>query len=94
MRVLDVVDRVLLAALAREVEVEVERRVVRALKHEEARRVHADVVDQLVERHELAAALRHLGALAALHDMHELHDHDLELVRVAERSECGLMRPM
>ena len=43
--------------------------VVAALDHEEAGRVDADVVDQLVERHELALALRHPRALAALDDL-------------------------
>ena len=85
-RVLHVVDRVLGRLLAREVEVEVDRRVVRALQHEEARRVDADLVDQLVERDELAAALGHRRALAALDEVDELQHRDLERVGIgAER---------
>ena len=93
MRVLHVVDRVLLALLAREVEVDVERRVARALEHEEARGVDADVVDQLVERDELALALRHLRALAPLDDVHELHDDHLEPLPVAAERLVGGLDP-
>ena len=57
-----------------------------ALDHEEAGRVDADVVDQLVKRDELAPALGHPRALAALDDVHELHDRRLVgLGSVAER---------
>ncbi len=45
---------------------------------EPARGVHADVVEQVVERLDRAGALRHLHALAALGEAHELHQHDLE----------------
>ena len=44
------------------------------------------VGDQLVERHEVAAALGHLRLLAALDDVHELQDRDLERVGVAARA--------
>ena len=87
-RVLDVVDRVVLRGRAGELEVDVDRRVVAALEHEEARRVDADVVDQLVEGDEVAAALAHPPALAALDDADQLHDRRLEAIRVdAERRE-------
>ena len=82
-RVLDVVDGVLGRLLAGEVEVEVDRRVVRALQQEEARRVDPDLVHEVVERHELAPALGHRRALAALDDVDELHDHELELPGLA-----------
>ncbi len=78
MRVLHVVDRVLGRVRAGEVEVEVERAVVRALQHEEAGGVDADLVEQLVERHELAATLGHRRARVALDQVHELQDQDLE----------------
>ena len=83
MGVLHVVDGVVLRAGARQLEVEVERRVVAALQHEEAGRVGADVVDQLVEAHELALALRHPCPLAPLHHVHQLHDRRLEAIGVA-----------
>ena len=83
-RVLHVVHRVLGALAGREIEVEVDRRVVRARQQEPARRVDADLVDQLVERHELARPLGHRRPLAAASDeVDELHDDQLE--RVADR---------
>ena len=81
-RVLDVVDGVLGRLLRASVEVEVDRRVGRAREHEEARGVDADLVDQLVERDEVAAALGHRGALAALDDVDELQQRHLEPVGV------------
>ena len=45
--------------------------------------VHAEVVDQVVERDELAPSLRHLRPLPALEQVHELHDLDLQPVGVA-----------
>ena len=81
-RVLHVVDRVLLALLAGQVEVEVERRLVAALHQEEARGVHADVVEQVAERHDGARPLAHLLGLAPLEQADELDDRHLERVRV------------
>src|SRR5574337_906004 len=60
--------RVVARLAASQSEVEVDRGVVAAPEHEPARRVDADVVDQLVEGDELAAALRHLRALAVFDD--------------------------
>ena len=58
---------------------------------EPARGVHADVVEQVVERDDRAGALRHLHALAALDEVDELHDHELEALGVAaERLPGGL----
>ena len=86
-----VVHGVLGALLAGQIEVEVDRRVVRAGQQEPARRVDADLGDQLVEADELARALGHLRPLAALHQVDELHDDQLELVAVtAERLEHRL----
>ena len=82
-RVLDVVDGILLALLAGEREVQVERRVVASLQHVEARGVDADVFDQVVERDDLALPLRHLGALPPLDEVDELHDQDLERIGIA-----------
>ena len=91
MRVLDVVDRVLRVLLAGQLEVEVDRRLVRAREHEPADGVDSDRLDQLVERHEVAAALGHLRLLAALDDVDELQDRDLEPVGlVAERGHHAL----
>ncbi len=53
-----------------------------ALQHEEAGRVDADVVDQVIQRRELALPLRHSRALAALHQAYELHDRRLVQIGV------------
>src|SRR5919201_1318769 len=76
-RVLDVVDGVLLRLAPCELQVEVERRVMASLEHEEPRGVDADVVDQLVERHEFAPTLRHLRPRPALDEVDELDDRSL-----------------
>ena len=87
-RVLHVVDGVVARLAPRQLEVEVDRGVVAAPEHEPAGRVDADVVDQLVERDEVAAALRHLRALAAFDDVDEPHDQRLEHVGIgAERGD-------
>src|SRR5450759_6031401 len=56
-RILDVVDRVLARMLARQIEVEVDRGVVRARQQEPAGRIHADLLQEILERDELARAL-------------------------------------
>ena len=88
-RVLDVVDVVLLGLLAREVEVEVDGRVVGAREQVPARRVDADLGDQVVERDEFAGALGHLGALPRAKEVDELHDQQLQLVGVAAERRVG-----
>ena len=61
-----------------------------APEHEPAGRVDADVVEQLVEGDEVAAALRHLRPLAAFDDVDEVHDQRLEALGVgAERGDRG-----
>ena len=57
MCVLHVVDRVLAGLLDRQVEVEVERRVVAAADQEEARRVNADSLDEVVDGDDVALRL-------------------------------------
>ena len=73
---------------ARETEVEIDGRVVAALGEEPARRVGADVVDQLIESDELALALRHPRPLTAVDDTDELHDR--RLVAVAGRPSAAI----
>ena len=94
MRVLDVVDRVLVGLATRQVEVEIDRRVVRAREQVPAGRVDADLRDEVVERHELARALGHLCALARAHEVHELHDQQLQLVGVAAERLVGGLHPL
>src|SRR5215217_4367615 len=81
-RVLDVVDGVLLAALLGEVDVDVDRLFMSARNEVPAGRVHPDLLDQFPEEHDVATSLRRLPRLAALEDVHELVDQDLELVGV------------
>ena len=93
MCVLDVVDGVLGALLDGQCEVDVDRRVVRALHEVEARSVDADPGYQLVEQHDVAAPLRHALLLAVLDQMHHLVERDLEARRVvAERLRCRARR--
>ena len=83
MGVLDVIDRVLARLLARELDVELDRAVVRSLEHEEPGRVDADLVEQVVEHDEVAAALGHRGYLAALDEVDELQQRELDRVGIA-----------
>ena len=82
-RVLHVVDRVVLRLAARQLQVDLERRVGAARGQEPARRVDADLVEQVVERGDLAGALRHRPAVAALGEADQLHDDDLVGARIA-----------
>ena len=87
-RVLHVVDRVVVGLLPGELEVEVERLVVRAHHVDEARGVVADLGAQLPERHELRLALAHGDLLAALPQRDELdHRHLERFGRLAHRRE-------
>jgi hypothetical protein len=78
MRVLDVVDGVLLAALLGEIDVDVDRLVVSAGDEVPARGVDPDLLDELAEKHHVAAPLRRLLRRAALDDVDELVDQDLQ----------------
>ena len=91
MRVLHVVDRVLARLLARQIEVQVDGRVVRACQQIPARGVHADLRQQVVQRDELTRPLGHLRALARPDQVHELHDQQLQPVGIAsQRAVRGL----
>ena len=81
-RVLDVVNRVLRVLLDREVEVEVEQGVGLAHVEEEAGGVDRHLVEQVAELDRLAGALAHAHDLAVAHQADELHQDDLELVRI------------
>ena len=91
MCVLHVVDRVLRGLPPGQLDVEVDRPVVRALQHEEARGVNADLVEQLVERDEFTPPLGHRSLLASLDEMDELEQRHLDRLGVAaERGERRL----
>ena len=65
-RVLHVEDRVLGRLLGCEVDVDLDRLVVAARDEMPARCVDADLVDEVVQKDDVAAALGHLRRLAAL----------------------------
>ncbi len=66
-----------------------------ALQQEPTRGIDADLLHEIVDRHELPGALAHLHLLAALDERHELHDQQLQAVRIAtEASNAARIRPM
>ncbi len=69
-------------------EVEVERRVVLAGQHDEADDVLADLLDHVAQGDDPAGALRHPERLAAVQQVDQLADLDVEL-RPAPRSAPG-----
>ena len=77
-RVLDVVDGVLLRLLGGEVDVDLDRLVGAAVDEVPARRVDADLVDEVVEEDDVAAPLRHLRLLAAAGQVDELVEQHLD----------------
>src|SRR5208283_4852620 len=74
-RILHVVDRILLAARARQVDVEGELRIGLAHEKEETHRIAADLVDQIAHRDVVAGTLADLHLLAALHYRDHLVQH-------------------
>ena len=93
-RVLDVVDRVLLRLLGREVDVDVDRLVGPAVDEVPAGRVDADLVLEVVEEHDVAAALRDLRLLTTPNEMDQLVEEHLDALRVvAEHARDGGVPP-
>ena len=91
MRVLDVVDGVLLRLLGRQVDVDLDRLVVAPGDEVPAGGVDADLLDELLEEDDVAAALRHPLRLPVLDDGDELVDEHLHAVGVeAEQPGRGL----
>ena len=89
-RVLHVVDGVVARLPRRHGQIELERAVVPARQEREAGGVAADLLEQLLHQHELAAPLGHAHGLAVAQQGHQLHDQDLEcLGRMAERLHRG-----
>ncbi len=86
MPVLDVVDGVVHRPALHRLDVEVHRRIVRVQEQLESRGVGADLVEQLVERDEVARALAHGHRLTVAQERDPLVDQRLERVGVeAER---------
>src|SRR3990172_9989591 len=85
MRVLDVVNGVLLGALLREVDIELDRLVMSPRDEEPASGVHSDRVEEVVEEDDVAAPLGHLLRPTLLAEVHELIDENFErAARVSE----------
>ena len=93
MRVLHVVHGVFLRPLGSEVDVDVDRLVVPARHQIPARRVDTDLVDQLVQEDHVAPPLRDLLRLAALDDVHELVDQNLNALGVVPEHRCRGLQP-
>src|SRR4051794_11236212 len=91
-RVLDVVDRVLVGAFAREVDVDVHRLLVAPREQMPAGRVDTDLVEKLVEEDDVPASLRHLARLTALGQVDELVDEDLDLLRIVAERTCDRLQ--
>src|SRR3954467_12269872 len=81
-RVLDVVDRVLLRPLGREVDVDLDRLVGAAVDEVPTRGVDADLIHEVVEEDDVAAAARHARLLAALRQVDHLVEEHLHPLRV------------
>jgi hypothetical protein len=64
-RVLDLVDRIPVGALARQIEIEVEMRICRSFDHEVAKHVRSHVTEDFIHGHEGGRSCRHLHDLAA-----------------------------
>jgi hypothetical protein len=93
-RVLHVVDGILLAPLRGEVHVDLDRLIVSAREEVPACRVDPDLVDEVGEEDNVAAALRHRRRLAASRQVDELVDEHLDrLARVPEHLGEGREAP-
>ena len=91
--VLHVVDGVLARLLGGQVDVDLERLVGAALDQVPARRVHADLVEQVVEEDDIAGALAHARLLAAAQQVDELVDQHLDPVGVAADHRADRLQP-
>ena len=80
MSVLHVVDRVLVALGSQQAQVNVDGGVHRVAGQLVASRVNAHGLDQVLEGDHGAGALGHADGLAVLDQVHQLADHDLNLV--------------
>ena len=89
-RVLHVVHRVRRVLLLRHLDVEVDGLVGGLRQHEVAGRVHAHLVDELLERDHLARALGHAHGLAVAKQVHQLAEHDLKRAGPTPGGQHGL----
>ena len=92
MCVLHVVDGVLLRPLRGEVDVDVDRLVVPTRDEVPARGVDANLLRQLMQEDDVAAAFGDLLRLAALDDVHELVDEHLDAFGVVAEHRRGRLQ--
>ena len=78
MGVLNIKDRIVPGLLDHLGEVEVQCGVVLAGQHDEAKDVLADLADHVAERHDAPGPLRHLQRLAAIHQVDQLAEANVE----------------
>ena len=78
--VLDIVHRILAVGAHGQAQVKLDGRGGGAGIEEEAGGVHAHLVQQVVEGDGVAGALGHTDGLAVPHELHQLHQHDLQPV--------------
>ena len=90
--VLDVVDRVLGRVLRDLVQVQSQRRVRRRPRERVPGGIHADRLDQLVERDQIAGALAQTDRLTVANQIHQLPDQHLDM-RVRIVAGAGRQRP-
>ena len=82
--VLHIVDRVFTVLPHGQIQVEVQGSGGSPGVEEVPGGVHADLVQQVVERNGLARALGHAHRLAVLHQVHQLHQHHHQPVRAVQ----------
>ena len=80
MRVLDIVYRVVVVGFDGLIEVEVDAAARIVHVEEEARAVDGNLLQQVGQRDGVAGALGHSHGLAVAHQVHHLHQHDVETV--------------
>ena len=81
--VLDIVNRVLAVLAHGKTEIELHLRLGLGVE-EVAAGVHRDLVEQIRQTDGLAGALRHADDLAVAHELHQLHQHDVQPVLAVE----------
>ena len=91
--VLDIVDGIFAALLHRQVQVKIEGGIWLPHIEEEPRGIDGHVIQQVGQCDGAAAALAHAVGLAVLHQPHQLHQHDIQLVPVQADGIHGAFEP-
>ena len=91
--VLDIVDGIFAALLHRQIQVKIEGGIWLPHIEEEPRGIDGHVIQQVGQCDGAAAALAHAVGLAVLHQPHQLHQHDIQLVPVQADGIHGALEP-